>query len=263
MPNPSSLPKVPTLSPTRVLVLASLAAGSLLHAQKLSDLNVPAAIPPGETLVLGFLGGFERWDDGNRGVRQLMVRLRDTPGFHADSLANRRAKVADRLIVRAFDRNRNGKLELAERSAARIILVGQSLGGGAAVRLAQRLKKKGLPVLLTVQVDSFGLRDGTIPPNVRAAANFYQHEPFTIRGRTKIRAADPSQTRVLGNFQMRYHLLLPFPLPESWPRRVFGGAHAKMEADPLVWAQVEMLVRQAATSGLFTPEKVQLEVPSP
>jgi hypothetical protein len=36
-----------------------------------------------------------------------------------------------------------------------------------------------------------------------------------------------------------------------------------MEADPFVWAQVEMLVRQAATSSLFTPEKVLLEVPNP
>ena len=259
----SSLSKLTILLSTRMLLLASVAAGATLHAQRLSDLSVPAAIPAGETLVLGFLGGFERWDDANRGVRQLMLRLRDTPGFHADSLANRRAKVADRLILRAFDRNRNGKLEPDERSSARIILVGQSLGGGASVRLAQRLKKKGLPVLLTVQVDSFGLRDGVIPPNVRAAANFYQHELFTIHGQTTIRAADPSQTRVLGNFQMRYPLLLPFPLPESWPRRVFGGAHAKMEADPFVWAQVEMLVRQAATSALFTPEKVQLEVPSP
>ena len=258
-----SLSKLTILLSTRMLLLASVAAGATLHAQRLSDLSVPVAIPAGETLVLGFLGGFERWDDANRGVRQLMLRLRDTPGFHADSLANRRAKVADRLILRAFDRNRNGKLEPGECSSARIILVGQSLGGGAALRLAQRLKKKHLPVLLTVQVDSFGIRDGIIPPNVRAAANFYQHELFTVRGQTNIRAADPSKTRVLGNFQMRYHLLLPFPFPESWPRRVFGGAHAKMESDPFVWAQVEMLVRQAATSGLFTPEKVQLEVPSP
>ena len=259
----SSLPKVPLLLPIRRLLLVCLIASCRLAAQKLSDLHVPAPLPSGDVLVLGFLGGFERWDDSNRGVRQLMLRLREATGIHAESLANRHLKVADRLILRAFDRNGNGKLEPAERSAARLILVGQSLGGGAAVRLAQRLKNKGLPVLLTVQVDSFGLRDSVIPPNVRAAANFYQHEIFTIRGQTSIRAADPAETRVLGNFQMHYPLLLPFPLAESWPRRVFGGAHAKMEADPFVWAQVEMLVRQAATGGLFTPEKVQLEVPHP
>ena len=251
------LPSIPRL------LLAGILAASPLRAQKLSELSVPAPLPPGDALVIGFLGGMERWDDAHRGVRQLMLRLRESPGVHAESLANRRAKVADKLIVRAFDRNANGKLDANERANARIILVGQSLGGGAAVRLAQRLKKKGLPVLLTVQVDSFGLRDGVIPPNVHAAANFYQHELFSIRGRTNIRAADPSQTRVLGNFKMRYPLFLPFPLPESWPRRVFGGAHAKMEADPFVWGQVEMLVRQAATGGLFTPEKISLEVTSP
>ncbi len=259
----SSLPKLTDLVPIRRALLAAVLAASSLRAQKLSDLRVPAPLPPGDVLVLGFLGGFERWDDDHRGVRQLMLRLRDSPGVHAESLANRRAKVADRLILRAFDRNANGKLEPAEASQARLILVGQSLGGSAALHLANRLKKRGLPVLLTVQVDSFGLRDRVIPANVKAAANFYQHEPFTIQGQTQIRAADPAQTRVLGNFQMHYPLLVPFPLPESWPRRLFGGAHARMEADPFVWAQVEMLVRQAATSSLFTPEKVLLEVPNP
>ena len=251
--------------PFRGLILA----GALLfsvgrgEAQRLRDLHVRAPLPAGDVLVLGFLGGLENWDDEHRGVRQLMLRVRGTPGMHAESLANRRARVADKLIVRAFDRDGNGKLDPAERTAVRLILVGQSLGGSATIHLAQRLKKKGLPVLLTVQVDSFGLRDGVVPSNVKAAANFFQHEPFTIHGRTEIRAADPTRTRVLGNFQMRYPLLLPFPAPESWQRRILGGAHAKMEADPFVWAQVEMLVRQAALSGLFTPEKVRVEVPSP
>ncbi len=259
----SSLPKLPFFTPIRRLALVLALAAAALPGQKLKDLSVAAPLPSGEVLVLGFLGGLERWDDSHRSVRQLMLRLRESPGVHAESLANRRAKVADKLILRALDRNANGKLEPAERSSARLVLIGQSLGGSAAVHLARRLKKKGVPVLLTIQVDSFGLSDRVIPSNVLAAANFYQHEPLTIHGQSKIQAADPARTRVLGNFQMRYPLLLPFPLPESWPRRFFGGAHAKMEADPFVWAQVEMLVRQASTSGLFTPEKVQLEVPSP
>jgi pimeloyl-ACP methyl ester carboxylesterase len=258
----SSLHKLIDFIPIRVLI-AAFAAVTTLSAQKLSDLRVPAPIPRNDVLVLGFLGGFERWNDEHRGVRQLMLRLRESPGVHAESLSHRRARLADRLIVRAFDRNANGKLEADERSSVRVILVGQSLGGSAALHLANRLRKKGLPVLLTVQVDSFGFRDRVIPPNVQAAANFYQHEPLTIQGQTEIRAADPAQTRILGNFQMHYPVLVPFPLPESWPRRLFGGAHARMEADPFVWAQVEMLVRQAATSSLFTPEKVQLEVPHP
>ena len=249
------------------LLRIALIAGSLavfsLYAQKLNDLAVPAPLPANHVLVLGFLGGIERWDDENRGVRQLMLRLRESPGIHAESLANRHGRIAERLILRAFDRNANGKLDVAECTSAKLILVGQSLGGSAVVHLAHRLRRRGMPVLLTVQVDSVGLFDGLIPPNVRAAANFFQHEPFTFQGQSQIRAADPAQTRILGNVQMRYPLLFPFPLPETWPRRIFGGAHARMEADPFVWAQVEMLVRQAATSSLFTPEKVRFEVSIP
>lgn len=259
----SSLPKLLFFGPIRRWSLLLALAVPVLQAQKLKDLSVPAPLPAGDVLVLGFLGGLERWDDSHRSVRQLMLRLRESPRVHAESLANRRSRVADKLILRALDRNANGKLEPAERSSARLILVGQSLGGSSAVHLARRLKKKGIPVLLTVQVDSFGLTDRVIPANVLAAANFYQHEALTIQGQSKIQVADPAKTRLLGNFQMRYPLLMPYPLPESWPRRFFGGAHAKMEADPFVWAQVEMLVRQASTAGQFTPEKVQLEVPTP
>lgn len=259
----SSLPTLPTSGSIRRLSLALALAFPVLQAQKLQDLRVPAPLPSGDVLVLGFLGGLERWDDSHRGVRQLMLRLRESPGVQAESFANRRSRVADKLILRSLDRNANGKLEPAERDSARLILVGQSLGGSSVLHLARRLKKKRIPVMLTVQVDSFGLTDRVIPSNVLAAANFFQHEPLTIQGQRRITAADPAKTRVLGNFQMRYPLLLPTPLPESWARRFFGGGHAKMEADPFVWAQVEMLVRQAATTGQFTPEKIQLEVPTP
>lgn len=244
------------------LMLGLLISAAAAHGQRLKELQVPVPLPSGQVLVLGFLGGMERWDDQHRGLRQLMLRLRETPGVKAESLANRRARVADKLILRALDRDRNGKLDTAERNAARLILVGQSLGGSATVHLAQRLMKKGIPVLLTVQVDSFGLHDNIIPPNVRAAANFYQHEPLTIHGQTEIRAEEPLHTRVLGNFQMHYPLLIPYPAPEGWARRVFGGAHAKMEADPFLWAQVEMLVRQAALGAQFTPDQVRFEVPA-
>jgi len=247
----------------RLMLLGGLLiSAAVAHGQRIKDLQVPTPLPPGQVLILGFLGGMERWDDQHRGVRQLMLRLRQTPGLRAESLSNRRAKIADKLIVRALDRDRNGKLDSAERNAARLILVGQSLGGSATVQLAQRLKKKGIPILLTVQVDSFGLHDALIPPNVHAAANFYQHEPLTIHGQTEIRAEEPVHTRVLGNFQMHYPLLIPFPAPDGWARRVFGGAHAKMEADPFLWAQVEMLVRQAALGAQFTPEQVRFEVPT-
>ena len=125
------------------------------------------------------------------------------------------------------------------------MMTSQSMGGGAAVKLAKFLRGKQVPVLLTVQVDSFGARDMVIPDNVRSAANFYQKHRLTVRGEDHIQAADPTRTRILGNFEYEYPFWKLNAWPESWPRRIFGGAHARMEADPVMWARVEALIREA------------------
>lgn len=241
----------PTLGFMPLLLLYLLVNTALpLTAQRLDQLSVTRPLPPGDTLVIGFLGGLERWNDEHRGIRKLTLRLRETKGLHAESVANRRFRTAEKLIRRSLDTNRDGKLDQQEKAQARIVLYGQSLGGNAVVKMARKLNGWGVPVLLTAQIDSVGLRDGVIPPNVRAAVNYYQHEHLTVRGQTEIRAADTSKTHVLGNFRMRYPLLLPFPTPDEWHRKIFGGAHARMEADPLLWAQIEILIRAATSGGL-------------
>ncbi len=72
------------------------------------------------------------------------------------------------------------------------------------VKLARQLKQMGVPVLLTVQVDSLGKDDQVIPSNVARAANFYQQNALLIRGRPNIRAEDPQRTTILGNFKYDY-----------------------------------------------------------
>ena len=203
-------------------------------------------IPPNSTLVIGFLGGWEHWDDDNRGVRQTVLKLRQIPGVYAETIENHRYEMIPRLIERALNTNGDPVLNDAERRNARVIIFGQSLGGQATVRLARALRKRHIPVLLTVQVDSVGPNDRTIPDNVHAAANFYQKELLTIRGRPQIRAANPRKTKIVANKQFHYP---PFRAaatpPKGWARRSLGGAHARMEADPAVWADVESLIRQA------------------
>jgi len=214
---------------------ALLGLAMTARTQTLRDLT-PVDPAPGDTLVVGYLGGFERWNDGNRGVRQTVLHLRDLPGVHAESVENRHRRVGRDWILQALGRGAR---------PARVILFGQSLGGAAAIATARDLRRHGIPVSLTVQVDSVGLRDGVIPDNVRAAANFYQHEWFTFQGETRIRAQDPTRTRILANEQIHYPALLPWPSPESWMRRTFGGGHARMEADPRVWLRVESLIRES------------------
>jgi hypothetical protein len=205
-------------------------------AQRLSDVATPKPLPPGATIVIGFLGGFERWDDDHRSVRQLVLRLRERPGVYAESISNHHQKVALQLIRRALDVNRNH---------ARVILFGQSWGGTAVVRVARELERLGVPVLLTVQVDSVGIKDQVIPANVRSAVNFYQHDPLTIQGRREIRAADPARTAILGNFGRSYLTQQVDEKNASWARRTFGGSHAKMELDPIIWNLVEQHILNA------------------
>jgi pimeloyl-ACP methyl ester carboxylesterase len=218
-----------------------------LWAPRLADLTTPTPLPPGAALVVGFLGGYESWNDPHRGVRQLVLRLRARPGVYAESISNHRRGVALTLIRRALDTNRNGRLDADERSRARVILFGQSWGGAAAIETAQELDRLGVPVLLTVQVDSVGVHDGVIPANVRAAVNFYQHDPLTIQGRGAIRAADPARTAILGNFESSYVFRSVDESDGSWARRTLGGSHAKMELDPAIWARVEQYISDALT----------------
>lgn len=230
-----------------VLALCTPFAG----AQRYSQLETPTPLPSGSTLVVGFLGGYDRWNDEHRSIRQLVLRLRERPGVYAESISNHRRALALKLIRQALDTNRNGELDPQERSKARVILLGQSWGGAAAIATARDLEALGVQVLLTVQVDSVGVRDDLIPSNVRSAVNFYQHDPFTtIHGRKKIRAADPVATKILGNFESTYTFRSIDESNASKARQVFGGSHTKMELDPLVWNRVEQYIVDAIARRL-------------
>jgi pimeloyl-ACP methyl ester carboxylesterase len=174
------------------------------QGQSFSDFTAPLPLGPGSTLVIGFLGGWERWDDPNRGVRKLAIELRGLRGVYAETVSNHRQGLALALIQAAFGWNHNGHLDPDERAGARIILYGQSLGAAAAVKLARKLQALDIPVLLIVQIDSVGRNDAVIPANVAAAANLFQHDGPPIMGRTRIRVEDPSRTRILEKFQYRY-----------------------------------------------------------
>ncbi len=196
-------------------------------------------------MAVGFLGGFEHWNDEHRGVRKLALDLRER-GIFAETASNHRRETAVEFVKRALDRNGDGHIDAGEAARARVILYGQSWGGAAVVQTARELEQWGVQVLLTVQIDSVGLHDGEIPANVLAAVNFYQHDLFTIRGRREIHAADPTHTHILGNFGFSYYFRPVDEADASWARRTFGGGHAKMELDPMVWQQVEQLVFDAA-----------------
>jgi pimeloyl-ACP methyl ester carboxylesterase len=159
---------------------------------------------------------------------------------------NRRRKRAYDAIIRLLDVNHDGVLSSEEKARAHIILFGHSWGASAAVLLARDLRRQGVPVLLTVQVDSVAKvwqNDSVIPDNVAEAVNFYQPHGV-IHGRARIMAADPAKTEILGNYRTDYQKD-PIECPEaSWGERFFTPDHMQSECDPRVWSQIETLVRQ-------------------
>lgn len=215
------------------------------RAQRFSDFITPTPLPAGHTLVLGFLGGRQPWNNPKEGTRRLALQLRamNLPGVHVETLENRKRKLALELIHKAFDSNRDGQLDSSERRAARLIVYGQSFGGAAVVKLARELEKLDIPVLLTVQADSVGRGDDLIPPNVRRAANLYQRDGLLVRGEPEIRAQEPEKTLILGNFPFSYKSKKVDMTGVAWHKKIFRSAHAKMDRDPDVWAKVEKLIR--------------------
>ena len=232
----------------RVGLLALVIGSTVLSAQRYQDFITPTPLVEGATLVIGFLGGREAWDNDKRGVRKLALKLRamQLPGVHVETVENTKRPIALALVRSAFDRDRNGRLDERERASARLIVYGQSFGGAAVVKFARELDRMGVPILLTVQVDSVGRGDAVIPPNVARAANLFQRDGFTIRGEREIRAADPARTSILGNHRFTYDGKKIDLSEVSWFKRLLQRAHTKMDFDPEVWALVEKMILGAA-----------------
>ena len=137
--------------------------------------NPPASAPP--NIVIGFVGGFLSHDNAVHGGVKLAARLReDYPsGTYVKVFENHREDLAHKEILRILDTDHDGTLSAKEKQSARIIIYGHSWGGSETVALARDLEKDGVPVLLTVQVDSvgkFGENDEVIPAKRGAGRKF-------------------------------------------------------------------------------------------
>ena len=226
-------------------ILCLIAA--LTTAASARPISAPDTVTTTPVIVIGFVGGFVRHDDMVHSAVQVAAHLRqDYPsGVYVEVLENRDREKAHADIVRFIDTNRDGILSAEEKQNARIILFGHSWGASEAITLARELGKEGIPVLLTIQVDSVpkpGENNKVIPANVAEAANFYQLNGF-LHGEPQIRAADPARTRIIGNFQFDYKANPIDCKQYPWYDRVFMKFHTDIECDPKVWTQVESLIR--------------------
>ena len=215
-----------------------------LTEQQHFHLSTPTPLSDDQTLIIGFLGGRQRWDDDSRGVKQLADKLDEMrmPEVEIETFQNRRRDLAIEFISKALDRNEDNYLDLQERASARLILYGQSLGGSAVVKLSRELEKNDIPVLLTVQVDSVGFSDHLIPSNVLRAANLFQSNDWIFRGEDRILPLDPDSTDILANIEFDYSNKKVDMSAQPWQRRLFSTPHSMMDADPEVWSVVEKLI---------------------
>src|ERR1700730_3439313 len=204
----------------------------------------PSAMPP--AMVIGFVGGFVKHNNLVHGTVQVVDHLRNEfpAGVYVQAFENRRREKAYKAIFERLDLNHDGALSREEKQNARIVIFGHSWGASETVTLARKLERAGIPVLLTIQVDSvskIGQNDGVIPANVEQAVNFYQPDGV-VHGRPRIRAADPERTEIVGNYRFDYKANPIRCDGYPWFDRILVRSHTEIECDPSVWSQVESLI---------------------
>jgi pimeloyl-ACP methyl ester carboxylesterase len=204
-------------------------------------------------IVLGFVGGFVKRDDSRHPEVQIIRRLSEEklPALHAAVFENRQTTEARKQIIRWLDADGDGHLSAQEKQDARIVLFGHSWGGSAVIRLADDLDRRGIPVRLTIQVDSVNKgwgHDCVIPANVAEATDFYQTRGV-VHGCRTIHAEDSKRTRITGNYEFEYTEQPVGCRSYSWFNRHFFITHNAIGCDPHVWSRVEDEIQAQLQSG--------------
>jgi len=219
---------------------------------------VTADSPTRKTIVIGFVGGFVKHDNAKHPEVQFAAYLRDRypSAIHAEVFSNHEGQKALHQVYRLLDADADGDLSTAEKEQARIIIYGHSWGASETAAFARELGQKGIPVLLTIQVDIIGKpgqNSSAIPPNVANAVNFYQPRGF-LHGHPEILADDPARTRIIGNFRMTYEHRPINCDNYPWFARTFNKPHHEIENDPRVWDQAASLIDSEISSPTSTAQ---------
>lgn len=240
---------IPKLAAALLLCSPFLAADS--RDQAFSDFTTPLPVAPGDTLVLGIVGGWERWDNPVRCIRRtaVFVKRQHLDGVHVETVENHKLELAEQLVQRAFDFNGDSHLSHDEAARARVVVFGQSLGGRAALAFCRTLQGWGVPVRLLVVVDAIGRDSYQVPSNVHEAANYFQRDHMLLKGAPELRAADPARTRIVENAQIRFKGRGDVEAGEhGWLKRFALDEHARLEYVPELWEKIERMITAAAAS---------------
>jgi hypothetical protein len=156
-------------------------------------------------VYLGIVGGLETSNNKRSGVVQIrdILRGQEYPDVCAKSFSAYVWPSGLHWVLRYFPLHPGRLTEDELEDAPKVVIVGHSLGGWAALSVARNLERRNIPVELTVQIDSVGVTDHTVPKNVKAAAIFHARDALMLLTTKEIKLEDPSQTRLIENVLVR------------------------------------------------------------
>jgi hypothetical protein len=121
-------------------------------------------------------------------------------------------------------------------TAPSVILVGHSTGGWAMLTVARELRDRNIPVELTIQIDSVGFADFTVPRNVKSGAIFHARDVLMFMTTKNLRTEDPVHTKIVANVVVK------------------GANHLSITRDPRIKMLVLNTVESLRASSLKTAE---------
>jgi hypothetical protein len=228
----------------RIPVASPAAAQTRPQVQRPNNPEAPCRI-----IYVGIVGALETSNNEHSGLVQIRDLLRG-PAYSdvcARSFTPYTWKSSLRWLLQHFPSHPGRLTDEELKRAPKVILVGHSAGGWAVLSVARNLSRKGIPVELTIQVDSVGITDRTVPKNVKTAAIFHARDILMFLTTKRIKAEDPSKTKLGANILVK------------------GAGHESVTRDPrireLVMDIVESLRAASAPSVLPIPESQGRGVP--
>jgi hypothetical protein len=157
--------------------------------------------PPCRILYAGFVGAMEPAGNKHSGVVQIRDTLRgpDYSDVCAESFLPISWISGRDWILKHFPSHSGPLTQQELANAPRVILVGHSTGGWAMLSVARDLRDKDIPVELTIQVDSVGITDYTIPKNVKTGAIFHAWDILMFMTTKNLKLEDPLHTKLIAN----------------------------------------------------------------
>lgn len=188
-------------------------------------------------IYLGFVGALEPSQNKHSGVVQIGKTLRgaEYPDVCAKSFSPYVWTDGLDWLLKHFPAH-SGALTADElQHCPKVILVGHSMGGWAMMSVARRLRSRDIPVELTIQVDSVGITDYTIPSNVKNGAIFHARDVLMPLTTKHLRLEDASRTKMLADIT------------------VAGAGHESITRDPRIRELVMQMIASLRAAIAATP----------